>query len=126
MSALLAMDLAQRALRLLEDDQVFEVSDVRQYVGDKPNHVKRVLGRIIGEEGKARRILEEYTGTYISIYDHYVAIIGDYETANIAKKAIEMLIQGRMHATVYKHIDREMYTLRRRRMTELWRKEEKP
>jgi ribosomal RNA assembly protein len=116
----------ERAFRLLEDDQVLEVVDVRQYVGDKPNHVKRVLGRIIGEEGKARRILEEYTGTYISIYDHYVAIIGDYETANIAKKAIEMLIQGRMHATVYKYIDREMYTLRRRRMTELWRKEEKP
>jgi ribosomal RNA assembly protein len=115
----------ERAFRLLEDDQVLEVVDVRQYVGDKPNHVKRVLGRIIGEEGKARRILEEYTGTYISIYDHYVAIIGDYETANIAKKAIEMLIQGRMHATVYKYIDREMYTLRRRRMTELWRKEEK-
>jgi ribosomal RNA assembly protein len=116
----------ERAFRLLEDDQVLEVVDVRQYVGDKPNHVKRVLGRIIGEEGKARRILEEYTGTYISIYDHYVAIIGDYETANIAKKAIEMLIQGRMHATVYKYIDREMYTLRRLRMTELWRKEEKP
>jgi len=116
----------ERAFRLLEDDQVLEVLDVRQYVGDKPNHVKRVLGRIIGEEGKARRILEEYTGTYISIYDHYVAIIGDYETANIAKKAIEMLIQGRMHATVFKYIDREMYTLRRRRMTELWRKEEKP
>jgi len=116
----------ERAFRLLEDDQVLEVLDVRQYVGDKPNHVKRVLGRIIGEEGKARRILEEYTGTYISIYDHYVAIIGDYETANIAKKAIEMLIQGRMHATVYKYIDREMYTVRRRRMTELWRKEEKP
>jgi ribosomal RNA assembly protein len=116
----------ERAFRLLEDDQVLEVVDVRQYIGDKPNHVKRVLGRIIGEEGKARRILEEYTGTYISIYDHYVAIIGDYETANIAKKAIEMLIQGRMHATVYKYIDREMYTLRRRRMTELWRKEEKP
>jgi ribosomal RNA assembly protein len=115
----------ERAFRLLEDDQVLEVVDVRQYVGDKPNHVKRVLGRIIGEEGKARRILEEYTGTYISIYDHYVAIIGDYETANIAKKAIEMLIQGRMHATVYKYIDREMYALRRRRMTELWRKEEK-
>jgi ribosomal RNA assembly protein len=116
----------ERAFRLLEDDQVLEVLDVRQYVGDKPNHVKRVLGRIIGEEGKARRILEEYTGTYISIYDHYVAIIGDYETANIAKKAIEMLIQGRMHATVYKYIDREMYALRRKRMTELWRKEEKP
>jgi ribosomal RNA assembly protein len=114
----------ERAFRLLEDDQVLEVIDVRQYVGDKPNHLKRVLGRVIGEEGKARRNLEELTGTYISIYGPYVAIIGDYETANIAKKAIEMLVEGRMHSTVYKYIDREMFTLRRKRMTELWRKRE--
>ncbi|MEM0282548.1 MAG: RNA-processing protein, partial [Desulfurococcaceae archaeon] len=38
----------ERAFRLLEDDQILEVIDVRQYVGDKPNHLKRVLGRIIG------------------------------------------------------------------------------
>ncbi|MEM0003747.1 MAG: KH domain-containing protein [Desulfurococcaceae archaeon] len=114
----------ERAFRLLEDDQVLEVIDVRQYVGDKPNHLKRVLGRVIGEEGKARRNLEELTGTYISIYGPYVAIIGDYETANIAKKAIEMLVEGRMHSTVYRYIDREMFTLRRKRMTELWRKRE--
>jgi ribosomal RNA assembly protein len=115
---------SERAFRLLEDDQVLEVIDVRQYVGDKPNHLKRVLGRVIGEEGKARRNLEELTGTYISIYGPYVAIIGDYETANIAKKAIEMLVEGRMHSTVYRYIDREMFTLRRKRMTELWRKRE--
>jgi ribosomal RNA assembly protein len=115
----------ERAFRLLEEDQILEVIDVRQYVGDKPNHIKRVLGRIIGEEGKARRVLEELTGTYISVYEHYVAIVGDYETANIAKRAIEMLIEGRMHSTVYRYVDREMFTLRRRRMTELWRREER-
>jgi len=60
--------------------------------------------------------LEELTGTYISVYDHYVAIIGDYETANIAKKAVEMLVEGRMHSTVYKYIDREMFNIRRRRI----------
>ncbi|MEM4541825.1 MAG: KH domain-containing protein [Desulfurococcaceae archaeon] len=113
----------ERAFRLLEDDQTLEVVDVRQYVGNKPNHVRRVLGRVIGEEGRARRTLEELTSTYISVYEPYVAIIGDYETANIAKRAIEMLIEGRMHSTVYKYVDREMFSIRRRRMTELWRKE---
>ncbi|MEM0001522.1 MAG: KH domain-containing protein [Desulfurococcaceae archaeon] len=113
----------ERAFRLLEDDQILEVIDVRQYVGDKPNHLKRVLGRIIGEEGKARRTLEELTGTYISVYEHYVAIIGDYETANIAKKAVEMIIEGRMHSTVYRYVEREMFTLRRKRITELWKEQ---
>ncbi|MEM1858413.1 MAG: RNA-processing protein, partial [Desulfurococcaceae archaeon] len=59
-----------------------------------------------------------------SVYEPYVAIIGDYETASIVKRAVEMLIEGRMHSTVYKYVDREMFSLRRRRMTELWRRKE--
>jgi len=112
----------ERAFRLLDEDQILIVLDLKQYVGDKPNHLQRVLGRIIGEEGKTRRIIEEMTGTYISVYDTYVAIIGDYESANIAKNAIELLIEGRMHSTVYRYIERETYSLKKRRMKELWEK----
>jgi len=112
----------ERAFRLLDEDQVLVVIDLKQYVGDKPNHLQRVKGRIIGENGKARRTIEEVTGTYISIYRDYVAIIGDFESANIAKEAVEMLIQGRQHATVYRFLEREMYLEKRRRMRELWRK----
>jgi ribosomal RNA assembly protein len=113
----------ERAFRLLEDDQVLEIIDVKQYIGDKPNHIKRVLGRIIGENGKTRRILEEMTGAYISVYETYVAIIASYEVSSVVKRAIEMLIEGRAHSTVYKYVDREMFSLKRRGMTELWRKQ---
>ncbi|MEM3926237.1 MAG: KH domain-containing protein [Desulfurococcaceae archaeon] len=113
----------EKAFRLIDEDQIIEVIDVRQYVGDKPNHIRRVLGRIIGEEGKTRRILEEATGTYISVYEPYVAIIGDYESLEIVKRAIEMLIEGRAHSTVYRYIERESFSLKRRKMTELWRRE---
>ncbi|RLG84589.1 MAG: RNA-processing protein [Thermoprotei archaeon] len=112
----------ERAFRLLDEDQVLIVIDLKQYVGDKPNHLQRVKARIIGEEGRARRTIEEVTGTYISIYRDYVAIIGDFESANIAKEAIEMLIQGRQHSTVYRFLEREMFMEKRRRMRELWRK----
>ncbi len=112
----------ERAFRLLDEDQILIIIDLRQYVGDRPNHLQRVKGRIIGEEGKARRTIEEVTGTYISIYRDYVAIIGDYESANIAKEAIEMLVQGRQHSTVYRFLERQMYLEKRRRMRELWRK----
>ncbi|ALL01310.1 putative RNA-processing protein [Pyrodictium delaneyi] len=110
----------ERAMRLLDDDQILVVVDLKQYVGDAPNHLQRVKGRIIGEKGKARKTIEEMTGTYISIYDNYVAIIGDFETANIAKQAIEMLIQGRQHSTVYRFLERTMFKVRRSRMTQLW------
>ncbi len=111
----------EKALKLLDEDQVLIVIDLKQYVGDAPNHLKRIKGRIIGEKGKARKTIEEMTGTYISIYGNYVAIIGDYETASIAKQAVEMLIQGRQHSTVYRYLERAMFDLRRSRMTQLWR-----
>ena len=110
----------EKALKLLNEDYVLLVIDLKQYVGNAPNHLTRVKGRIIGEKGRARRTIEEMTGTYISVYDTYVAIIGDYESASIAREAIEMLIQGRQHSTVYRFIDKSIYSIRRKRLTDLW------
>jgi len=113
----------ERAFRLLDEDQVLIVIDLKQYVGPNENHLTRIKGRIIGEEGKARRNIEEMTDTYISVYDDYVAIIGDYESANAARDAILLLIEGRQHSTVYKHLEREMRKIKRTRMMSLWEKE---
>ena len=110
----------ERALRVLEEDQILLVIDLKQKVGSSPNHITRIKGRIIGEKGKARKIIEEMTGTYISVYDTYVAIIGDYESATAAREAIEMLIEGRQHATVYRYLERIMRQLKRKRITKLW------
>jgi ribosomal RNA assembly protein len=111
---------ADKAMRLLDDDQVLVIVDLKQLVGDSPNHLKRVKGRIIGEGGRARRTLEQMTGTYIVVGDYHVAIIGEYERAMAAKQAIEMLVEGRMHSTVYKHLDRIMREIRRRERLSLW------
>lgn len=112
----------ETALTLLDEDKILVVINLKDYVGDKPNHIKRILGRVIGEKGKAKRIIEEYTKTNISIYETYVAIIGDYESLQIAKTAIEMLIQGRQHSTVYRYLERATYSLKRRRMWDIWSK----
>lgn len=113
----------EKAFRLLEDDVVLMVIDLTQYVKDSESHLTRIKGRIIGEEGRARRNIEEMTGTYITVYDNFVAIIGSYENANIAREAIIMLIEGRQHSTVYKHIDKLMRQVKRTRIADLWYKE---
>ena len=113
----------EKASRVLDEDQVLMVIDLKQLVGDAPNHLQRIKGRIIGEKGRARKTIEELTGTHISVYDTYVAIIGDYESAQAAKEAIEMLIQGRQHSTVYRFLERVMSRIKRARWTELWEKE---
>jgi len=116
----------ERAFRLLDDDQILVVIDLKQYVGPNENHLTRIKGRIIGEEGRARKNIEEMTGTYISVYDDYVAIIGDYESANAAKDAIMMLIEGRQHSTVYRYLEREMRKIKRSRIATFWITEQQP
>lgn len=113
-----------KAMRLAGEDQVLVVVDLKQLVGDSPNHLKRIKGRIIGEGGRARRTIEEMTGTYIHVGEHHVAIIGDYERAMAAKTAVEMLAEGRMHSTVYRHLERLLREIRRRESLRLWAGEE--
>lgn len=110
-----------RAFRLLDEDQILIVIDLKDHVKPSLNHLTRVKGRVIGEEGRVRKNLEDMTGTYISVYDDYVAIIGEYDNANIAREAIMMIIEGRQHATVYRYVDRAMRQIRRTKMLSLWR-----
>jgi len=109
-----------KAMSLLNDDYILVVVDLKQVVGDKENHLRRVKGRIIGEGGKARRTLEELTNTHIVVGDYHVAIIGEYERAMAAKEAIEMLAEGRMHSTVYRHLDMVMREIKRRERLKFW------
>nr|1TUA_A Chain A, Hypothetical protein APE0754 [Aeropyrum pernix] len=114
----------EKAFRLLEEDQILVVVDLKQVVGDSQNHLKRIKGRIIGEGGRARRTIEEMTDTYINVGEYEVAIIGDYERAMAAKQAIEMLAEGRMHSTVYRHLERIMREIKRRERLKMWAREE--
>ena len=63
--------------RLLDDDEtVLMIIDLREYVGKSESDIKRLSGRVIGKEGKTRRIIEELTDTYVSVYCHTISIIG--------------------------------------------------
>jgi ribosomal RNA assembly protein len=109
-----------KAMSLLNEDYVLVVVDLKELLGDKENHLKRVKGRIIGEGGRARKTLEELTGTYIVVGDYHVAIIGEYERAMAAKEAVEMLAQGRMHSTVYRHLETLMRDIKKRERLKFW------
>jgi ribosomal RNA assembly protein len=114
----------EHAFRLIHDeDAVLDIIDLRTIFGRSESDIKRVKGRIIGMEGKTRRIIEELTDTSIAVYGHTVGIIGNIEHAQVAREAIQMLIQGSQHATVYKFLHRKRRELKKS-MLELWEKPE--
>jgi len=110
----------EHAFRLLEDDEaMLEVIDLRETVGRSQSDMKRLKGRIIGKEGKTRRIIEELTEATVSVYGHTVSIIGNMDQADAAKEAIRMLIRGSLHRTVYGFLHRKRKELKKKKM-ELW------
>jgi ribosomal RNA assembly protein len=102
----------EHAMRLFKEDTNFFVFDIHDYVGKKLPHVRRIKSRIIGRNGKTKHIIENLTGADVSIYGHTVSVIADFESMDIAKKAIDMLLSGSKHSNVYRFVEREMKKLR--------------
>jgi len=110
----------ENAFRLLEDeDKMLEIIDLREVFGRSQSDIRRVKGRIIGKDGKTRRIIEEMSGAVVSVYGHTASIIGDLDEVEIARDAIRLLIKGSSHRTVYKFLYRKRQELKRRKL-ELW------
>ncbi len=95
----------ERALVLLNEGYYFELLDVRDFTGKNPKAVHRMKARLIGRNGRTRQLLEELTEAEVSIYGNTIGIIGDYETAKVAHDAVEMLLNGAKHSTVYRYLE---------------------
>jgi ribosomal RNA assembly protein len=112
----------EHAFRLIRDEEaVLDILDLRTVFGKSEADIIRVKGRIIGMNGKTRMIIEELTDTNIAVYGHTVGIIGTLEQAQVAREAIEMLIRGSMHATVYRFLQRKRRQLKKKKL-EIWKK----
>ena len=110
----------ENAFRLLKDDEtMLEVIDLRETVGRSVSDMKRLKGRVIGKEGKTRRIIEELTEADICVYGHTISIVGEIDQVAIAKEAVRMLIRGSLHGTVYSFLHRKRRELKKKKM-ELW------
>jgi ribosomal RNA assembly protein len=112
----------EHAFRLIRDeDTIFDMIDLRETFGRSESDIKRVKGRIIGMNGKTRRLIEELTDAEVVVYGHTVGIIGTFEQVNAARSAVQMLIDGSQHHTVYKFLQRKRSELKKQ-MLELWEK----
>jgi ribosomal RNA assembly protein len=112
----------QRALKLVDDDIVLDIIDLRETFGRNERDIARLKGRVIGREGKIRRLIEEMTDAQVSVYGHTISMLGKYETVTAAREAIELLLKGKQHSTVYKLLRKIKSESKKRETLELWQK----
>ena len=97
----------EHAFTLFNDDYYFELIDIREFSGKSYNAVQRVRGRLIGNDGRTRRIIEDTSETYVSIYGHTICLIGQHVNMQVATTAVEMLLNGARHSSVYSFLEKK-------------------
>jgi ribosomal RNA assembly protein len=113
-----------RAFRLIRNDEtVFDLVDLRLIFGRSDSDIRRVKSRIIGMNGKTRRTIEELSEADLVVYGHTVGFIGTFEEVDIARNAVQMIIQGSEHHTVYNFLQKKRRELKKQKL-ELWEKPE--
>jgi ribosomal RNA assembly protein len=112
----------EQAFRLLRnEDDIFDFIDLRVIFGRSESDIKRVKGRVIGANGKTRKLIEELTEASMVVYGHTIGFIGSFEQVDVARNAVQMLVNGSQHHTVYKYLQRKRSEFKKQRL-ELWQK----
>jgi ribosomal RNA assembly protein len=110
------------AFRLIRnEDEIFDMIDLRLIFGRSESDIKRVKGRIIGADGKTRRLIEELTEADVVVYGHTVGLIGSFEQVDAAHNAVQMIVEGCQHHTVYNYLQKKRTELKKQKL-ELWEK----
>lgn len=102
-----------KALELLKDDVYFELIDIKRYTGKSTSALKRMKGRVIGREGRTRQLIEQLSECYVSVYGHTVALIGLPNEIRVARRAVQMILEGAEHATVYSYLEGKRVEIKR-------------
>ena len=96
----------ENALLLVKEEKALDI------VQPPKNNLEKLRSRIIWAKGKSRHTIEGLTETKISVYGKTVSIIGEYENVYVAREAIEKLIKGFTHKSVYAFLESKQSTLR--------------
>ena len=97
----------QTALYLLDENYYMDVLDLKEWGKSRERRVE-LKGRVIGRKGSFKRMIEEKTNTKIAVKGKTISIIGKWDNVNLARRAIEMILEGKMHSTVQKFLERNV------------------
>lgn len=107
------------AMKLIHDDIYLEIMKLPLYIGKSKKALARYKGRIIGANGKTRELITELADVDMAVYGKTVSLIGEMENILVAKEAIEMILNGSRHKSVYSFLENKKETLKLREFKDL-------
>jgi ribosomal RNA assembly protein len=97
----------EAALSLLDNDlRRFELVDIAEATRNK-NDLQRQKGRLIGENGRTRELMEELTGAEVVIYGTTLGVVGQPDEVEAVRRAAGMILDGAPHGAVYSFLERK-------------------
>jgi len=97
----------EAALSILDDElRTFELVDLESHTRNK-NDLQRQKGRLIGENGRTRELMEELTGAEVVIKGTTLGVIGQPEEVEAVRRAVGMILDGAPHGAVYSFLERK-------------------
>jgi len=87
------------AIKLFKEEFELKILDLQDYKGRTKKSQARLKSRVIGSEGKTKRLIQRYTGTEISVYGKTISIIGKLENVEEARQALETILSGSKQGT---------------------------
>ncbi len=99
------------ALTLIDEENCFELIDIKHHSGNSKKKFSRMKSRLIGTRGKCRKTIELIAKVKLSIYGKTVGIIGPIEDVHLARIAILDILKGAPHGPVYKKLEERVSKL---------------
>lgn len=96
------------ALELTKEEMILDLINIQDFSGKSKKAEERLKSRVIGTDGKARKMLEKMTNTNICVYGKTVAIIGKQEDVYLARRGVEIILNGAPHNNAYHWIQKQL------------------
>lgn len=97
----------KEAMNLLDEDYFLDTIEIKDFAGRSKKRMEILSGRVIGTGGKTKRLIEEFTDSKVSVYGKTISIVGKWDKERIARQAVEMLLCGKLHSSVYRFLEKQ-------------------
>lgn len=94
------------ALLLKDEEIVFKQINIKSI--SKRNNMSQIRARIIGVHGRVLETFESLTDCFIAVHNNSVGIIGNVDNMETAVYALQNLISGSKHASVYAYLEKKL------------------